>query len=236
MNLPRRTSAPEHAIFYFDFRDPYAYLAAMRVPRLCEAAGFTLTSMPIDSLALGHRGGMTGSSASSHVREYVWRDVQREAARIGVPFRVPTAFPFDAKPLLRTCVFVKERSGQEAMMAVADSLWHEIWERGSDPEDCATVLRAAGEVAIPESALREAHDDLRIDVILERQTARAAQRGVFTVPALEVANRLYSGLEDLGRLEAEVRATPLAPAEGKPGSPARREGEGPGVPDWTFSG
>lgn len=241
MNLPRKTSAPEHAVFYFDFADPYSYVAAMRVPRLTVEAGAALTLMPVDARALGGGGGLTGPQASEALRDYVWRDVEAAARRLELPFRRPARFPFDSRLLLCSCLLVRDRSGQEAMQAVADSLWHEVWERGADPEDPETVVRAGRAVAIPESAMRKAHEDPGTCGVLSRFSARAAERGVVTVPTVDVEGVLYAGYEEMPRLEARLRGAPLPESgdasspEGEPRSRGER-GEGPDMPDWTFSG
>jgi 2-hydroxychromene-2-carboxylate isomerase len=232
VNLPRRASAPEHAVFYFDFADPYCYIAAMRVPRLTVDSGAALTLMPVDARALGGSGGMTGPQASESLRDYLWRDVEAAAKRLDLPFRRPDHFPFDSRLLLCSCLLVRDRSGQEAMQAVAESLWHEVWERGANPEDQDTVVRAGREVAIPESALRRAHEDPGTCGVLSRFSARASQRGVFTVPTVDVEGVLYSGYEEMAKLEQRLRGEPL---DASPGAPSKK-GDSPDMPDWTFSG
>ena len=212
----------------------------MRVPRLTVDSGAALTLMPVDAHALGGSGGMTGPQASEALRDYLWRDVEAAASRLDLPFRRPDRFPFDSRLLLCTCLLVRDRSGQEAMQAVAESLWHEVWERGADPEDPGTVVRAGREVAIPESALRRAHEDPGTCGILSRFSARASQRGVFTVPTVDVEGVLFSGYEELAELERRLRGEPLdAPrnANAKPEDRGDSEkGDSPDMPDWTFSG
>jgi 2-hydroxychromene-2-carboxylate isomerase len=233
--LPSRASAPDHAVFYFDFRDPYAYLVATRVPRLCVEAGTALTLMPIDSMSLGHEGGLMGHGASSSVRDYVWQDIERTAERLGTPFHRPHHYPFDSELLLRTCLYIRDRSGQEAMHAVADSLWHAVWERGEDPEALSTAVRAGREVALPESAIRSVKEDARLGEMLQRTTRRAVERGVDVVPTVDVEGRLFSGFEDMGHLEAALRGAHSL--SGPPRGPGGDAGGGGGsMPDWTFSG
>ncbi len=237
MNLPRRTTAPGHATFYFDFGDPYAFLAARRVPEVLEARGLTLGLVPIDAGLLSGAGRSGAAGLAPGVRGYVIDDVRRIAARLGMPFAAPPVFPFDARCLLGLCLFVRERSGQEAMAAVADALWHEIWERGADPRDEATLLRAARDVAIPEATLRAAFDDPALQARVGRETARARERGVMSVPAVDEESHLFCGFEAVARLDPKLaqaaEAGEAGPApEGGKNAPERR-GD---MPDWTFSG
>jgi 2-hydroxychromene-2-carboxylate isomerase len=169
-------------------------------------------------------------------RDSYWRQVEQAARRFGLPIAAPARLPFDSKLLLETCLFVKERSGQEAMAAVADALWRAVWQEGEDPESEETALRAARAVAVPERALRESLGDPRLPEVLARLTRRAALRGVRRVPTVQLEDRLFTALE--GAVEAERILRGELPMQGDGRSGGRDDdSDGPGsVPDWTFSG
>jgi len=234
VNLPRRATAPEHATFYFDFGDPYAFLAARRVPSLLEARGMTLSLTPVDGGRLGEREGAGAGGLAPGVRGYVLDDVARIAGVLRIPFRPPEVFPFDSLDLLGFCLYVRERSGQEAMAAVADALWHELWERGSDPTGDELIVRAAGDAGIPGTTLRAAIADPRLRERVARETARARSRRVGAVPAVVLESGLYSGFDAVARLDPDLaRAAGLAEESGDGPRGGGRRGD---MPDWTFSG
>jgi 2-hydroxychromene-2-carboxylate isomerase len=212
VNLPARTTAPAHAVFYFDFLDPESYLAAMRIAALSRGGAVSLTLEPVAAATVTVDG------------ERSWSLLRGRAASLGVPFEPPPCYPFASAPLLETCLFVRDRSGQEAMAAVAERIWHGVWRDGADPSDRAMALRAAEGAAVPETALAAALDDPKWPEMLARVTQRARERGVRTVPALLVEDDLVSGLDGILRAEGRLRGT------------RERTEPSAALPDWTFGG
>ena len=244
VNLPSRATTPRHVTFYFDFLDPYAYLASNVIPEVCKQVQAALTLEAVDSRRLPRETALVRDATSPAVRAYLLEDVRQAAGRLGVEFRQPAKYPFDASMLLETCLFIKDRSGQDAMAAVTESIWEAVWKHGSDPESRETAIRAGGEVAVPEKALLAALEDPRLPGMLERATERAAGRGVVNVPAVSLGDRLFIGLNEVLTSESLVRGK----AEPAPGASTRVSGKenrsedddddekGPSIPDWTFSG
>lgn len=224
MNLPRDASAPVHAVFYFDFLSPEAFLASGQVARLAAIPGAHLTWEPV----------LTSHLQGSGPPVPDWEALREQARRWNRRLKVPPRFPFDSRPLLLAAVFVRERSGQETMIAMAHRIWRQIWEEGRDPENLDTAAAAGKEVAIPPSILLHGAADPSTGQVLDRLTSRAAARGVRTVPALFVEGSLYSGLDQfsgaLRALEAAAHSPPRHPFENRPA------GGGDDIPDWTFSG
>ncbi|MBP7147302.1 MAG: DsbA family protein [Acidobacteria bacterium] len=211
MNLPLEASLPRHTVFYFDYADPASYVASALVPRLCRDGAASCSLEPVDSQVLA-----TPTDPD-------WRTLTERAASLGLPLVRPARFPFDSHPLLRTSVFVRDRSGQEAMAAVADRIWRHVWALGEDPEDPDLLLRVSRDLALPEPTLREAPRDDAAARMLARLTERAAGRGVARVPALLVEGRLFQALDGIAAYAAEVRPHASGGASGD-------------IPDWTFSG
>jgi 2-hydroxychromene-2-carboxylate isomerase len=234
MNLPDHAHTPQNVVFFFDFADPYAYLASRRIPRAAREAQAALTLEPVDARGLLEGRAAVGACPAEVSREGYWDEVRATAERLGVPLLAPRRFPFDSRLLLETCIFVKERSGQEAMLAVADALWTAVWQSGADPEHQQTALEAARAVALPERALRESLGDPRLPEVLARLTRRAAMRGVRRVPTVQLEDRLFAGLEGFVAAERILRGE-LPMPEGRSQGDEGREDSGP-MPDWTFSG
>ncbi len=233
MKLPSRAISPRPIIFYFDFLDPFAYLAATRIPRACREAEASLTLEPVNSRVMPAVGAVAMGERSSKQ----WETAGRAADHFGVILNRPGKYPFDATRVLETCLFVRDRSGQEAMAAVADALWSAIWADGADPERLRTALTAGRGVAVPEQVLRRSLEDPRAPEMLARVTARALRRGVTRVPEVQVDQRLYLGFNEVLTAERVIRCEQVQPG---PGSTADGPDEGEGgdvaLPDWTFSG
>ena len=81
--------------FWYEFASTYSYLSAMRIEPLAEAAGVDIRWRPF---LLGPVFKAQGLETSPFARypakgRYMWRDMEREAARLGLPFYRPKTFP-----------------------------------------------------------------------------------------------------------------------------------------------
>ncbi|HZX28417.1 MAG TPA: DsbA family protein, partial [Telluria sp.] len=81
--------------FWFDFGSNYSYLSALRIDALARERGATVLWRPI---LLGPVFQALGWESSPFVVQkqkgaYVWRDMEREAAKYGLPWKRPTVFP-----------------------------------------------------------------------------------------------------------------------------------------------
>jgi 2-hydroxychromene-2-carboxylate isomerase len=219
VNLPQRTTAPRHAVFYFDFGDPLCYLASERIPAACRELSVSLTFEPVDGTVMHTPGRLSRKGGT-------WNEALQVATGLGIPLKQPTGYPFDSRPLLRACLHVRDRSGQEAMAALSEQLWIELWKNGADPSDMALLLRAGRTAGVPESVLRAGVEDARTAAMLERVTQRARERGVQGIPAVQLEDDLFVGFDRLA--DAEVRLGGRGRRDDRPGTS--------GLPDWTFSG
>ncbi len=81
--------------FWYEFASTYSYLAAMRIGPLAEAAGVRVRWRPFLLGPILAAQGWTTSPFNLYPAKgrYMWRDMEREAARLGLPFRRPDPFP-----------------------------------------------------------------------------------------------------------------------------------------------
>jgi 2-hydroxychromene-2-carboxylate isomerase len=80
---------------WFEFASNYSYLSVMRIEALAEKHGVTVVWQPF---LLGPIFQSFGWNSSPFVLqkdkgEYVWRDMPRQCAKHGIPWRMPTQFP-----------------------------------------------------------------------------------------------------------------------------------------------
>lgn len=81
--------------FWYDFASTYSYLAAMRIERMAEDAGVSVLWRPFLLGPLFKAQGLETSPFNIFPDKgrYMWRDMEREAARLGLPFYRPKTFP-----------------------------------------------------------------------------------------------------------------------------------------------
>src|SRR5690554_5088901 len=82
--------------FWFDFISPYAYLAWQRIHPVVEAHGRALIYRPVLFAGLLDHWGQLGPAEIPPKREFVFRQVLRRAAALGVPLEPPPSHPFNS--------------------------------------------------------------------------------------------------------------------------------------------
>jgi 2-hydroxychromene-2-carboxylate isomerase len=179
------------AAFHFDYRSPYSYLA---VTQLGDVA---LTLHPFDIVDVMQRIGNTPTTVTCKAKgAYANRDIQRWAARYGVPFaRNPEMRSIDARRLLRATLAVAE--GAERRKAV-EALYTAMWGVPaplSTPAEIGAVLAAAGVSGA--EALAATMDDPALDQHLNAASIAAAELGVFGSPTFVVGGEMFFGNDRL---------------------------------------
>jgi 2-hydroxychromene-2-carboxylate isomerase len=81
--------------FWYEFASTYSYLAAMRIEDVARSAGVDVRWRPFLLGPIFAAQGWTSSPFNLFPTKgrYMWRDMERQAARHGVPFRRPDPFP-----------------------------------------------------------------------------------------------------------------------------------------------
>lgn len=188
--------------FFFDLSSPYSYLAATQLPGLVERTGATVRWRPMVLFAVLQAAGNRMPAESPPKARYMLQDLQRWAARYGVPFQMNAKWPLNTIPTMRL-VLVGERHGKAAEVGL--EAFRRMWADNVDitaPDQLEAIARAAGlpegaDKAITEPAIKEA---------LKANTDEAQARGVFGAPALFLGDTLYFGNDRLDFLEEALRA------------------------------
>lgn len=174
---------------WFDFASPYSYLSIMRIEPLAQARGARILWRPF---LLGPIFRALGWSSSPFVQQsekgaYMWRDVDRQCRKYGLPWKRPSEFP--RRGLLPTrmallCAyepwigefcrrimrfnFVEDRPIESAQ-SVAEAL------AGLAPDACRLLAAAEAEAT---------------KLQLRNQTEAARRQGIFGAPTFCVGSEL----------------------------------------------
>lgn len=195
--------------FWFEFGSNYSYLSALRIEALAQQAGVTVLWRPF---LLGPIFRELGWSSSPFVLQeakgrYMWRDMERQAAKYGLPWRRPGAFPRSAVLPMRVAVLAA--AAQPWIGEFSRRVMHQNWVQDREIDDAAAVREAlSGLVPDPDAVLAAAlapENKLR----LRTNTDTAAARGVFGAPTFFVGGEMFWGndrLEDAMALAADARA------------------------------
>lgn len=145
LSQPDYGKLPEPAVatgspleFWFSFRSPYSYLAAVELLRRREQGGaLNLQVRPVLPMI------MRGLPVPRIKRLYIVRDVKRRADALGIPFgyihdpvgdgvlRLLTVFPYeaDAATQLRYCAIAGQSVWAEGLDACRDDVLRSVFER-----------------------------------------------------------------------------------------------------------
>lgn len=167
--------------FWYEFASTYSYLSAMRIESLGEAAGIDIRWRPFLLGPIFAAQGLTTSPFNLNPVKgrYMWRDVAREAERLGLPFRRPGPFPQNTLVPTRIALLGVERGWTPAFTR---AIFHAEFGEGRSLADPGPTTAALKEVGLdPASVHREAGGDAN-KTRLRAVGEEARSRGVFGAP------------------------------------------------------
>jgi 2-hydroxychromene-2-carboxylate isomerase len=167
--------------FWYEFASTYSYLSAMRIEPLAEAAGVDIRWRPF---LLGPIFAAQGWATSPFnlfpaKGRYMWRDLEREAARIGLPCRAPNPFPQNALLAARVAVYASDHPWGPAFTKAIYT--REFGEGRSIAETAVVQAILAGLGLDPDDVVRAAQAQPNKER-LKALTEEARSRGLFGAP------------------------------------------------------
>jgi 2-hydroxychromene-2-carboxylate isomerase len=171
--------------WYFDFISPYAWLQAERLREL--PADVDLACKPVLFAGLLDHWGQLGPAEIEPKRRFTYRYAVWRAARLGLPFRAPSAHPFNPLRLLRLAIVL----GCERDLVLR--LFRFVWSEGKRPDEDADWAGLIAQLGVPDADLRVA--DPAVKAQLRGNTEEAIARGAFGVPTLVIDDQLFWGVD-----------------------------------------
>jgi 2-hydroxychromene-2-carboxylate isomerase len=187
--------------FWYEFASTYSYLAALRIEALADRAGVDLIWRPFLLGPIFAAQGWTSSPFNVYPAKgrYMWRDLEREAASLGLPFRRPDPFPQNGLLPARVALL---GAGQVWGPAFTKAVYRAQFGDGStisDPGLIKSILLDLGLSA--DEILADAQAEPN-KAALREQTAEAQARGIFGAPSFVTPDgELFWGND---RLEAAI--------------------------------
>jgi 2-hydroxychromene-2-carboxylate isomerase len=182
--------------FYFDPVSPYAWLASTQLGRL-EAAGVEIECQPVLFAGLLNAHGGKGPAEVPARRDYTFRDVMRNAARLGLPCVGPPTHPFNPLRALRMCMAVEDPAQRKGLVV---ALLDAAWARGEDLTAPAVLQKVARSRELDADALLAATERPEIKQRLVDATQQAVQAGIFGVPTFRLGDELFFGSDRIDAL------------------------------------
>lgn len=195
--------------FWFDFASTYSYIAAMRIEALCIAANVRLIWRPF---LLGPIFKLQGWETSPFIVNpqrgaYMWRDLERLAAKYGLPWKRPSVFPRNTTLASRVAAAFSEAPWIAGYVRATFFANFRDDSELNDETSVAAILHGVGQDA--DAVLQTTlHTDAR--QLLRKNTERAIALGIFGAPNCVVGSELFWGEEVLEDAIASARPDPNA--------------------------
>jgi 2-hydroxychromene-2-carboxylate isomerase len=189
------TRAPEIE-FWFDFGSNYSYLSVMRIEALAAARGVRIGWRPF---LLGPVFRDLGFDNSPFVLQkekgaYVWKDMERQCRKYGIPLKRPSTFPRAALLAMRVALLGAER---EWIAAYCRQIMQLNFAHDRDIGSMEVVSEALEELGLPaRQIITEAQSDAN-KLRLREQTSAAAARGIFGAPTFFIGDEMFWGNDRL---------------------------------------
>lgn len=193
MNLP---PDPTRLTFWFEFASSYSYPAAARIEALAAAAGVAVDWQPVLLGPLFAARGWRDSPFNLYPAKgaYMWRDLARVTAALGLPFRRPSVFPRNGLLAARIAVFGRGTAWQPRFVPLVYRANFADDQDIADPLVLAELVDRAG--GNPSDALTGAATPAT-KASLRKATEAAQAAGLFGAPSFTVGGELFWGNDRL---------------------------------------
>jgi len=178
----------KHAIWYFDFVSPFAYLHAAQIHTLA----CSIEPRPVLFAGLLDHWGQKGPAEIEGKRTYTYRYLQWLASRRGIPFRMPATHPFNPLPFLRLAIAL------ECDMKAIAQIFEFLYTRAEDPSSPEAWAQLCRQLGVDDGHVLVSQP--RVKSGLRQNFEHAIGSGVFGVPTVVVDDRLFWGEDSLEML------------------------------------
>jgi 2-hydroxychromene-2-carboxylate isomerase len=178
--------------FWLEFGSTYSYLSVARIGALAARHGVPVVWQPFYLMPLFIEQGMHQGPFRPYPNkiDYMWRDLERRAARHGIAYRKPSSYPPNSLPAARVALVAAHEGWCQAFAEKVFALhWTEDRAIGSD-DNLDTALRALGKD--PAAVRAQAQSPQNKDA-LKAQTDRARALRIFGSPSFVVGSELFWG-------------------------------------------
>lgn len=173
--------------FWFEFGSTYSYLTAMRIETLARDYAVTLSWRPFLLGPIFKKQGWETSPFNLYPAKgrYMWRDMERQCERYGLPLTLPDPFPQSG--LLAARIAHAGRS-QPWIGDYTRAVYMAGFGAGEDISDEAFLASLLIEAGAPAKEILKAAKSEEIKAALRAAVSEAEEKGIFGAPSFVLGN------------------------------------------------
>lgn len=190
--------------FYFDFSSSYAYLAQHRIQQLAEELELDINWKPFALGAIFKALGHAPPKPESTKGRYIWKDVERGAAEMNLPFHWPDPFPFNSIPAARMFYALQATQSPERAIEWAQAVFKSSYGQGLDCSDPGVLMKLAEQLGHPGEELLAASQQEEVKSQLKEVTGEADALGVFGSPTFFLDGEMFWGADRIDLIERRI--------------------------------
>ena len=177
--------------FWFSVGSTYSYLTVMRLTAVAEAAGIPFDWRPFSVRAIMREMDNIPFATKPIKARYMWRDIERRAAKYGIEAALPAPYPLEQFDLANRVAVLGRREGWCRDYVVATyRRWFQLGQPAGSEPNLSDSLAEIGRN--PEQAIEAANAE-EIEAAYQAATEEARSLGVFGAPTFVVDRELFWG-------------------------------------------
>lgn len=183
---------PAPVDFFFNFGSTYSYLSIMRLEDEAAKAGVAVRWRPFNVRRLFvEQANIPFPKEKAAKVAYMWRDIERRAARFGLEWNGVPPYPIDRSGLAnRLGVIAGQEGWAPAFTRAAYRAWFVEHKDFGQPEVATSLLSGLGQDA---EALMSCADSEAGKSAFDAETDVARSLGIFGAPTFVVGKEIFWG-------------------------------------------
>jgi 2-hydroxychromene-2-carboxylate isomerase len=183
--------------FWYSIGSTYSYLTVMRLAGVEARSGLSFRWRPMDVRSIMVAQNNIPFKYKPVKTAYMWRDIERRAARYGLHPRLPAPYPLPGLVLANLVATIGAKEGWIRDYTIAT---YRRWIEGGDPAGQEPNLSASlSEIGCDPETILLAAETEEVKRRLRAETEEARKKGIFGSPTFDVEGELFWGddrLED----------------------------------------
>ena len=188
--------------FYFDFANPYTFIAHKEILKIEKEKSIKIEYMPI---LLGDLFNATGIKPNADIpikAKYMIKDCKLWAEKRNINFKFNNYFPIYSLNLMR-CALVAKKNNFDRIFI--DKIFDAIWFNDLNLNENTVLEKILKNFDINPKTFLNDSTDFKIKEELKKRTNDAYQKGIFGVPSFIVNNKIFWGQDRLDFVISEAK-------------------------------